>query len=88
METSDKDLLFMPMVFPVKINVNDVVYDLIGEISSSSEDECEEDVDDELELYLLNPTNYDPQMARTKRTARKQQPQPGTSRGGYQLATR
>ena len=62
-----------------------MTYELIGEISSSSEDESETS-SDELEKYLLaDPLNSDSQMAHTKQTARKQQ-EPGTSAGGFPIA--
>ena len=69
----------------VQVHVRDVVYELLGEISS------DEETDSELEQYLLNTKSEcsDPQgMARTKQTARKQQDTPGTSSGGLPLATK
>ena len=88
-EPPDKDLLYMPTVISsVQICVHGMVYELIGEISSSSEDKSEASSSDELERYLLaDPLNSDSQMARTKQTARKQQ-QPGTSAGGLPIAHR
>ena len=85
----DKDLLYMPTVISsVQIRVHDMVYELIGEISSSSEDKSEASSSDELEKYLLtDPVNSDSQMAHTKQTARKQQC-PGTSAGGLLIAHR
>ena len=64
-ESSDKDLLYMPTVISsVQVCVHDVVYELIGEISSSSEDESKASSSDELERYLLaDPLNSDSQMA-------------------------
>ena len=86
---SDKDLLYMPSIISsVQICVHDMVYELIGEISSSSEDESEVSSSDELEKYLLaDPVNSDSQMAHTKQTARKQQ-HPGTSAGGLPIVHR
>ena len=83
----NKDLLFMPTVISsVQICVHDMVYELIGEISSSSEDESKASSSDELEKYLsADPVNSDSQMAHTKQTARKQQC-PGTSAGGLLIA--
>ena len=41
-EPPDKDLLYMPTIISsVQIRVHDMVYELIEEISSSSEDESE-----------------------------------------------
>ena len=46
----DKDLLYMPTIISsVQIRVHDMVYQLIKEISSSSEDESEVSSSDELE---------------------------------------
>ena len=69
----------------VQVHVRDVVYELLGEISS------DEETDSELEQYLLKTKSEcsDPQgMARMKQMARKQQNTPGTSSGGLPLATR
>ena len=69
----------------VQVHVRDVVYELLGEISS------DEETDSKLEQYLLKTKSEcsDPQgMARTKQMARKQQNTPGTSSGGLPLATR
>ena len=52
--------------FKVRVDVCDVVHELIGEISSSDESECV----DELEEYLIQSSS--PQvMARTKQTKNK-----------------
>ena len=52
--------------FKVRVDVCDVVHELIGEISSSDESECV----DELEEYLIQSSS--PQvMARTKQTQNK-----------------
>ena len=63
----DKDLLYMSSCLPVtNIKVDDLVYELIGEVSSDSEGS-----DEELEKYLTNSNCNvsDPQgMARTKQT--------------------
>ena len=70
----------------MKIHVHDDIYELIGEISSSS-DENETINEKELEGYLtnINPFSTDPQgMARTKQTARKQTEPPRR----YPLAVR
>ena len=88
-EPPDKDLLYMPTIISsVQIRVHDMVYELIEEISSSSEDESEAGSSDELEKYLLadSVSSYS-QMAHTKQTARKQQ-LPGTSAGGLPIAHR
>ena len=70
---ADKDLLYMCCVQPVKVYVQNDVYELIGEISSSS-DESEVSKDGELESYLTSVTNSIPNsqgMAKTKQTAHK-----------------
>ena len=70
---TDKGLLYMHCVQPVKVFVHDDVYKLIGEISSSS-DESEMNKDGELESYLASITNSIPDsqgMAKTKQTAHK-----------------
>ena len=75
--SEDEDLFYIcSLVRNVKIHVDDDVYELIGEISSSS-DESEMIDERELESYLTNtnPLSTDPQgMARTKQTARKSSP--------------
>ena len=48
MHDTDKDLLYMHCVRPVKVYVHDDIYELIGEISSSS-DESEVNKGGELE---------------------------------------
>ena len=86
----DKDLLYMGSCLPVmSVRVNDLVYELIGEVSSDSRRS-----DEELEKYLTS-NNYnisDPQgMARTKQTAWKNQEkslQPQLSSGGFQIAVK
>ena len=79
---SDKDLMYMCSQVAVQIRVDELVYDLIGEISSDDEyDEL-----DPLEHYLLSDSQG---MARTKQTGRKSNP-PKSSRvsaGGLPLAT-
>ena len=57
----------------MKVYVHDVVYELLGEISSSS-DESEVNKDGELESYLTNITNSIPNsqgMAKKKQMAHK-----------------
>ena len=79
---ADKDLLYMCCVHPVKVYVHDDIYELIGEISPSS-DEKEVSKDGELESYLTSVTNSIPNsqgMAKTKQTARK------TNKQGLPLA--
>ena len=68
----------------VRVHVNTLVYDLIGEISSSDEDTNDVDA---LELYLLSDYQG---MARTKNTLRttSNPPNPFLSAGGHQIATR
>ena len=87
MHSTDKDLLFIEKQVQIKVSVDDVVYDLLGEISSSSESEGETNGHDELERYLLaDPLNSDSQMACTKKTARKQENNPaGVLSGGLPL---
>ena len=46
----------------VKINVNDLVYELIGEISSD-----EEASDETLERYLTSPSQVMPRIKHTER---------------------
>ena len=89
-DMKDKDLLYMGSHLPVtNVRVNDLVYELIGEVSSDSEGS-----DKELEKYLTssNCNVSDPQgMARTKQMAWKNQnnpPQPQLSSGGFQIAIR
>ena len=74
MRSTDRDLLYIRKHIGVQVAVHDVVYDLIGEISSSSEND-EVDDGDELETYLLtNPEILNHQvMARTKQMERKEQ---------------
>ena len=70
---TDKDLLYLHCVQPMSVYVHDDVYELIGEISSSS-DESELHNDERLEYYLTHTTNPIPNsqgMVRTKQTARK-----------------
>ena len=57
----------------VRVDVDDVVYNLIGEISSSSESVAE-DGDSDLEKYLITNSNDSCHqvMARTKQTERKE----------------
>ena len=81
-ECTDKDLLYISST--VQVHVRDVVYELLGEISS-------DESDTELEHYLIKTNNehYHLQgMAKTKQTARKQEPTAGTLAGGLPLATR
>ena len=77
--SKDEDLYYMcSEVQAVKVHVHDVVYELIGEISSSS-DENEIQGVDVLENYLtgINVIITNSQgMARTKQTARKQHDSP------------
>ena len=70
-DQQDKDLMYIGSQLSVgKVQVCDLVYELLGEVSSDSEDDVE------LEKYL---TKYDPSvsnsqgMARTKPMARKNQ---------------
>ena len=74
----------------VRVDVNDVVYNLIGEISSSSESVAE-DGDSDLEKYLITNSNDSCHqvMARTKQTERKEKDdrqQRQFSAGGQELA--
>ena len=80
---SDKDLLYVCSKVGVKIAVHDDVYDLIGEISSSSESD-EGSSDQTLENYFINYNRYSNYqvMARTKQTERKEK----QGRGGYPIA--
>ena len=89
-DMKDKDLLYMGSCLPVmNVRVNDLVYELIGEVSSDSGGS-----DEELEKYLTssNCNISDPQgMAKTKQTAQKNQnqnQQPQLSSGGFQIAVR
>ena len=91
LNSTDRDLLYIRKHIGVQVAVHDVVYDLIGEISSSSEND-ETDSSDELETYLLtNPEILNRQvMTRTKQMERKEQDarnQQMTSAGGHPLAT-
>ena len=85
--SADKDLLFIEKQVQIKVSVDDIVYNLLGEISSSSESESKTNVHDELEKYLVaDPLNSDSQMARKKQTARKQDNEPANiSSGGLPL---
>ena len=76
----------------VRVDVNDVVYNLIGEISSSSESVVE-DNDSDLENYLITNLNNSCHqvMAHTKQTERKEKndrQQQQFSAGGQELAVR
>ena len=86
--SADKDLLFIEKQVQIKVSVDDIVHNLLGEISSSSESESEMDDHDELEKYLIaDPLNSDSQMAQTKQTSRKQDNEPANiSSGGLPLA--
>ena len=87
---TDKDLLYMgSSLLVTNVRVDDLVYELIGEVSSDSESS-----DEELERYLTN-SNCDISdlqgMARTKQTAWKNKnktPQLQLSSGGFQIAVR
>ena len=72
---SDKDLLYMGSnVGKIHVHVLDEIYELIGEVSSSSSD-GDSQVDIRLENYLTNNNVISPDcqgMARTKQTIRKQ----------------
>ena len=86
---TDKDLLYIGSQIGVRVDVDDVVYNLIGEISSSSNNTTGED-DGDLENYLLT-TNFANScyqvMARTKQTERKEQQDcQQLSAGGQHLA--
>ena len=73
MHDTDKDLLYMRCVRPVKVYVYDDIYELIGEISSSS-DESEVNKDSELESYMMGVANLIPNsqgMAKMKQMACK-----------------
>ena len=89
MRPPDKDLLYIHSQVGVKITVHDDVYDLIGEISSSSESN-EENTDQLLDYYFVDYNNYSnlQGMAKMKQTARKQELTAGTLAGGLPLATR
>ena len=76
-------MLFIEKQVQIKVSVDDVVYDLLGEISSSSENESETNSNNELERYLLaDPSNSDSQMAHMKQTARKQEDNPASILSG------
>ena len=81
---SDKDLLYVCSRVGVKITVHDDVYDLIGEISSSSESN-EEKTDQLLEHYFVDYYNYSNRqvMAGIKQTKRTE-----TNHRGYPIATK
>ena len=64
----------------VKINVNDLVYELISEISSD-----EEASDETLERYLTSPSQGMPRIKHTKRKT-VDPPNPLLSQGGLPLA--
>ena len=75
-----EDLHYVASQLTVKINVDDLVYELIGEISS------DEDLDDAiLEQYLVSPSQG---MPRTKYMERKTSnpPNPFVFPGGLPLA--
>ena len=75
-----EDLHYVASQLTVMINVDDLVYELIGEISS------DEDLDDAiLEKYLVSPSQ---EMMRTKYMERKTNdtPNPFVSPGGLPLA--
>ena len=80
---SDKDLLYVCSKVGVKIAVHDDVYDLIGEISSSSESN-DGSSDQTLENYSVNYNRYSNYqvMARTKQTERKEK----QGHGGHPIA--
>ena len=72
---SDMDLLYIGKQVQVKVSVDDVVYDVLGEISSSSEGDIgNETTDDKLEQYLLTNSKYSHSqvMACMKQMRRKQ----------------
>ena len=71
---SDKDLLYIHSQVGVKVTVHDDVYDLIGEISSST-DSDRDDRDVELEEYLTAnlSESLSQVMAQTKQTERKEE---------------
>ena len=71
---SDKDLVYIHSQVGVKVTVHDDVYDLIGEISSST-DSDRDDRDVELEEYLTAnlSESLSQVMARTKQTERKEE---------------
>ena len=74
-----EDLHYIGSQLTVKINVDDLVYELIGEISSD-----EEASDAIFEQYLVSPQG----MARTKQMGRKSKtpPNPFVSAGSLPLA--
>ena len=82
----DKDLLYVQSRVGIKVSVHDVVYDLIGEISTDSESD-QEGIDSQLEQFLItNSFDSDSQvMARTKQTGQKEQVKK-VSAGGLPLA--
>ena len=86
LETPDKDLFYIQLRVGIKVSVHDVVYDLIGEISTDSESD-QEGIDSQLEQFLIiNLLDSDSQvMAKTKQTGRKKQDK-NTSAGGLPLA--
>ena len=71
---SDKDLLYIHLQVGIKVTVHDDVYDLIGEISLSSDSE-NDNGDVELEKYLTTnlSDSLSQVMARTKQTERKEE---------------
>ena len=80
---SDKDdLQYISSQLSVRVDVDDVVYNLIGEISSDDE---VNDGDNSLEQYLVSDYQG---MARTKNTGRKTSPpkNPFVSAGGLLIA--
>ena len=85
----DQDLYFVQQQLAfLRLDVGNSIVELLGEISSSSESEGDDDSDKQLENYLINPLHSDSQeMARTKQTARKlEKPtEPKVSAGGIPL---
>ena len=82
---SDKDdLKYVSSQLSVRVDVDDVVYKFIGEISS--DDESDDGVNN-LEQYLVSDSQG---MARTKYTGRKTSPpkNPFISAGGLPIARR
>ena len=64
MPEDERDLHFISsQVIVVQVHIEDLIYDLIGEISSSSEEGSVE-----LEQYLISDSQ---EMARTKQMAKK-----------------
>ena len=71
---SDKDLLYIRSQVGVKVTVHDDIYELIGEISSSTDNDGD-DRDVELEKYFTTnlSESISQVMARTKQTERKEE---------------